>query len=59
MDELSMMLSGISPETTKSIKDYFAEQKTKHYNAGYSAGQDEARKILKQAQVRLGQTEIN
>jgi len=59
MDELSMMLMGVSPTTSQRIKEYVREQKKKHYEAGYSAGKDEARKILKTAQNALGQTEIN
>lgn len=59
MDELSMMLMGVSPNTSHMIKEYFRVQKKKHYDAGYSAGRDEARKILEKAQNDLGQTFIN
>ncbi len=53
MDELSMMLMGVSPERSRAIQEYFREQKKKHYEAGYSAGKEEARKVLKKAQNDL------
>ena len=54
MDELGMMLIGVSEDRAKAIKDYFYSQKSKWIEAGRIMGLEKAQKIFENAQKDLG-----
>lgn len=54
MDELGIMLIGVSEDRARAIKDYFYSQKNKWIEAGRQMGLEKAQKIFEEARNNLG-----